>query len=138
MSILLFKKIVFFFLLAAGIFIVLFTLLNWNYMWQNIRYDFTRHLKITTTTAVAARGAPNMLFVPSLGISAPIIYATATTESVWQADLLSGVVHYPGTAYRASLGIVIFLATVQTTFGPMATTKPFLPCCPKLLWAIKS
>lgn len=42
--------------------------------------------------------AANTLSIPSLGIEAPLVYITGTTETDFQEALAEGVVHYPGTA----------------------------------------
>lgn len=47
---------------------------------------------------------PNMLIIPSLGISAPIQYVEQTDEESFQSALASGVVHYPGTAEIGQYG----------------------------------
>ena len=45
-----------------------------------------------------------MLSIPSLSITAPIVYATGSSETVFQTDLKNGVVHYPGTANPGQSG----------------------------------
>ena len=94
--------------LAFIIFIVLFVSANFNFFWQNVSFYFHPHSKplppVTTTASSTPLGQPNMLTIPSLNITAPIIYATATSETIFQADLINGVVHYPHTANPGQSG----------------------------------
>lgn len=51
-------------------------------------------------------GEPNMVYVPDVGIEAPIIYITQeeNNEEGYQAALTKGVVLYPGTAKPGAFG----------------------------------
>src|SRR5581483_1280059 len=83
-----------------AIFIFLFIAANYDYFWQNFHYSVSPHpvLKPPTPTPASPKVAPNILAIPSLGISVPVVYATGTSEKIFQADLINGVVHYMGTA----------------------------------------
>lgn len=58
----------------------------------------------TATAMVPETGEPDLLEIPSLGISAPIVYVDKKDEAVYQAALKRGVVHFPGTALPGELG----------------------------------
>ncbi len=49
---------------------------------------------------------PNVLQIPTLGISAPINYLDQPDESLFQQSLQTGVVHYPGSANLGQEGNV--------------------------------
>ncbi len=49
---------------------------------------------------------PNVLSIPSLQITAPIVYITEKGEAVYTEALGRGVVHYPGTAKPGEFGNV--------------------------------
>ncbi|MDR3643427.1 MAG: sortase [Candidatus Doudnabacteria bacterium] len=93
--------------LTAIIFAGLLVIFNYNYFWQNIRYDLygVKQAAFPAAPVPSAAGAHSyILAVPSLGISAPVIYATATGETAFQAALKNGVAHYPGTADPGQTG----------------------------------
>lgn len=48
--------------------------------------------------------SPFMLSIDSLNIRVPIVYVYAATEKEFQAGLIDGVVHYPGTALPGQAG----------------------------------
>lgn len=54
----------------------------------------------------AATDIKNILEIPSLNISAPIIYPATVSEDLFQTDLQKGVVHYPNTANPGQNGNV--------------------------------
>lgn len=87
-------------LLAA--LVVVFMILNFGYFWANINFLIHKpeipSAQAVPKSAVNAKAQPNLLTINSLGIQAPIVYATATNETAYQAALINGVVHYPGTA----------------------------------------
>ena len=88
------KKIVF----AIVVFFVLFDLINIHYIKQYVQFHLFYKSAVGAVTTSSQKVEPNMLAIPSLDILAPIVYATASNETVFQADLKNGVVHYPGTA----------------------------------------
>ena len=47
---------------------------------------------------------PDTLYIQSLGISVPVKYVDEPTEQLFQAALVDGVVHYPGTALPGDPG----------------------------------
>ncbi len=50
------------------------------------------------------RAAPNMLYIPTLGIAAPIVESVESTESAYQKALESGVVRHPQSAQVGTVG----------------------------------
>lgn len=84
--------------------LLLVLLLASNFLWHNIYFRlFTGRVKTykaqsTAVTAVPKKGEPDTLTVPSLKITAPIVYINEANEPTFQKALQSGVVHYPGTA----------------------------------------
>jgi len=89
--------------------VVVFAILNFGYFAANFSYFFSRPaFKQSTALQNAAipqaKMQPNTLIVDSLGINAPIQYATTTGETAFQAALINGPTHYPGTANPGQLG----------------------------------
>ncbi len=89
-----------FFILALAIMLGLVFLTNAGFFWKNTGYDlgFRSAVPSPSSTSTPAKLSPNFLSVPSLGITAPIVFAEKPTEKSFQAALLNGVGHYPGTA----------------------------------------
>lgn len=52
----------------------------------------------------AAKVEPNMLWIDSLGIKAPIVEVTARNEKAYQEALKHGIGHFPGTAAAGQWG----------------------------------
>lgn len=48
----------------------------------------------------------NYIYIPKIKVAAPMVWPQSTSESVINADLLKGVVHYPGTAEPGQKGNV--------------------------------
>lgn len=51
---------------------------------------------------------PNQLAIPSIGLTAPLVYVDKTDEVTFQRALERGVVHYPGTANVGEMGNAYF------------------------------
>lgn len=85
-------------------------LLNAPYFYKQIKYFFSgegsgaHQVTLTENPATPNIGESNILNIPSLGITAPIVEAQisegqkTSTEKDFQEALKTGVVHYPGTA----------------------------------------
>ncbi len=80
-------------------------LLNFDYFRQNVEFVLRRE-KPTRQISVREKIDPNVLMIPALNITVPVLYATAVNESEFQALLIDGVVHYPGTADAGEVGNV--------------------------------
>lgn len=92
---------------AILIFCCLFIIVNVNFFVQHILYYGRRNTNKSVLIVPSKRPAlakPNLVIIPSLNITAPIVYATSTTEQNFQANLKNGVVHYPGTALPGQAG----------------------------------
>ena len=90
-------------LMALGLVVLVFTVMDFNFLWFNIKNN-VKKTPILPTTITQPQGAPNQLNIPSLNITAPIIYVEKTNEADFQAALKNGVVHYPGTAVPGGNG----------------------------------
>ena len=87
-----------------GVLAAVFLILNFGYFWANLKFLLHHPSPSPAVVAVDVKITPNTLIIDSLGIQAPIQYATATNETAYQAALINGVVHYPGTANPGELG----------------------------------
>ena len=96
-----FKKILFTLLVCA----CLIVLLNFSFFWQNIRFTFVKP-RPAEQAAAGKQTAADTLTIDSLGIQAPVIYASGKTEKIFQSALAGGVVHYPDTANPGEPGNV--------------------------------
>jgi len=92
--------------LTLLIFAGLLVLANFGYFWQNVHYEMAGVKPVAQPVAATSqlKVQPTLLSVPSLGITAPIVYAQEPNETSFQAALLNGVAHYPGTADPGQFG----------------------------------
>lgn len=96
--------------IAAVLFFVLFAM-SFNFLWSNA-YFFLFSGKARVYVSPTAQknvtrpemGEPNTLHIPSLKITAPIIYIDEANENAFQKALQNGVVHYPKTAEQGKVG----------------------------------
>lgn len=92
-------------LLVLGFLVLAFLVSNAGYFWQRGSFSFSKPPQISTEADSQKQTAePDRLWIPSLGIEAPLIYATEVKEDHFQEQLEKGVVHYPGTALPGQLG----------------------------------
>ncbi len=101
------------FVVAVGIVLVVFVALNFGFVRANMEYwwqiccggGYGEQSKEETNT-------PNMLYISSLGVEAPLVYMEdeggKPSEADFQTALENGVVHYPGTAEVGELGNAYF------------------------------
>jgi LPXTG-site transpeptidase (sortase) family protein len=95
-----------------GVLAVAYILLNYQYFWTNIRFSLWHRQSAPVTVVFQPSssnqptGQANLLEIPSLDIKVPIIYATEQSEQAYQAALINGVVHYPGTPEPGQYGNV--------------------------------
>jgi len=92
----------------VGVLLGLFLILNFNYFVANLKLIYNRPqiTYIAEHSQIQATMTPDTLIIQSLGITAPVVYATEKTEKAYQAALINGVVHYPDTANPGQLGNV--------------------------------
>ncbi|OGE82171.1 MAG: hypothetical protein A3B10_02240 [Candidatus Doudnabacteria bacterium RIFCSPLOWO2_01_FULL_44_21] len=110
-------------LLGLGLLLVIiaFVVSNWQYFWQNAKYEVIADpktelnqpdqvippsLPIGSPSTVQAPKFDQIgnLSISSLGVSVPIMQVYEVSERAFQAALIYGVVHYPTTAQIGSLG----------------------------------
>lgn len=100
-------------LYAGGVFVglaALFLLANSGFFLKHLGYRFnppsinTPEPGATDPYLLALAGTPNRLRIPSLGIDAPIVEASARTQAAYKTALRQGVAHLPGTAEPGSAG----------------------------------
>ena len=101
------KKILKSFLLALGLLIVAFVILDSAYF----SYQIGRIFKGKTSTyifsgqiQVPEKLPANHLVIKNLDISSPIIYIDKKDDNVYEDALQQGVVHFPGTVLPGELG----------------------------------
>jgi LPXTG-site transpeptidase (sortase) family protein len=95
--------------IVFGLLLLAFLILDFNYFLGNLEFLFRgqthTYQNITNNQSLPQQKMQaNSLIIDSLNINAPIQYATATNETAYQAALINGVVHYPGTANPGQLG----------------------------------
>lgn len=64
---------------------------------------FVENIKTTYTDK------QNVLEIPSLSLSTPIVFATSTDKNVLLGNLDQGVVYYPGSVYPGQVGQIVVL-----------------------------
>lgn len=115
--------------------------INAPYFWTRLKYaahtpnpksvlqSISRDIPTDTT-----KGAwqPNTLAIPSLGITAPIQYATERDEPTFQKLLKAGVVHYPGTALPGKVGNMFIFGHSSDYAWSGGNYKTVLALLPKL------
>jgi len=116
-------------ILGIGLALSVFIIMNWNYLWQNIKFKFVEPAPVsvtpeiidyptpsgeqTPTPTASGKSAPlspikfdpaGTLIIQSLGIKVPVMNVYEASERQFQAALIEGVVHYPGTAAAGQVG----------------------------------
>jgi LPXTG-site transpeptidase (sortase) family protein len=92
-------------LIIIGVLLAVFLILDFGYFWANVKFLFYHPPAASINIPVAKTYAqPNILIIDSLGIRVPIQYPTTTDENAYQAALINGVAHYPGTVNPGELG----------------------------------
>lgn len=96
--------------LVLGVAILLFIFLNNAYFLAQLKYYFPVSNNAppshTDEVKVQIHDTSNLLEIPSLNITAPVVYVNESNEKAFQAALVDGVVHYPGTAKPGESGNV--------------------------------
>jgi LPXTG-site transpeptidase (sortase) family protein len=95
-------------LIFLGMLFLFFFVMDANYAFTNLRVYLHREIPHEESPEVlpAVSLQPDVISIPSLQISAPVIYITQKGEGVYTEALARGVVHYPGTAMPGELGNV--------------------------------
>ncbi len=87
--------------IMVGVLLAVFVLLNLNYFISNFQFFFhgyTKNYNDQPNTVAHVALPANTVEIDDVGIKAPIVYITGKTEKDYQAGLINGVVHFPGTA----------------------------------------
>lgn len=108
-------------IVAAG-----FVGLNYQYFGAQLNYYFGNRGEVR----IAEMREPNMIYIDSLGIEAPLVYIEEIGEPVFQEALANGVVHYPGTAEIGKRGNTFFFghsSDFPTKPGSYKTVFALLP-----------
>ena len=124
--------------IAIILFCLVFGALNWMYFKEQFKYYLDppgRGSELVTSDQMAGRNEdetaqPDMLWIDSLGIVAPIQYVEGTTEEVFQVALQKGIVHYPGTSPPGAPGNAYFFghsSDFPTAKGDYKTVFALLP-----------
>lgn len=128
--------IVFFLAILVAVFAM-----NAPYIWARIKFaastpDQKAVLKSISLAEIVdtSKGAwqPNTLAISSLGVTAPIEYATQKDEKHFQELLKSGVVHYPGTALPGEVGNMFIFGHSSDYAWSKGNYKTVLALLPKL------
>lgn len=115
--------------------------MNGPYVWARLKFAATTPdqkavLKSISLTEMAdtTKGAwqPNTLAIPSLGVTAPIQYATQRDEKHFQALLKNGVVHYPDAALPGEVGNMFIFGHSSDYAWSGGRYKTVLALLPKL------
>lgn len=96
-------------LVVIAVLLAVFLVLDVNFFWANLKFMFAGHKNTYQTSLAPALEAgqktePDILIINSLNIKVPVVYVDSKTEKDFQAGLINGVVHYPGTANPGQLG----------------------------------
>lgn len=132
------KKQLFRILLPIALVLGIFAILNADYIRIQIVYAITGPAKVSsgekalTIPGRPATGTPNTLTIPSIGVEAPILYATTKDEESLQKLLLDGVVHYPGTADPGQPGNAYIFGHSSDARWSRGKYKTVLALLPKL------
>ncbi|HEX5429893.1 MAG TPA: sortase [Patescibacteria group bacterium] len=94
--------------LAVGLVLLLWVASNFEYFWKNLDFLIRHPQAAPIETKPQETMTPNEIIIPSLGITAPLQYASGTSEQEFQDLLAQGVVHYPGTSLPGEAGNAYF------------------------------
>jgi sortase A len=121
-----FKKRLLFF---AILLLLTFVGLNWQFFYTQVKY-YTHPPVPLAEQKPETKVEPNLLWIPKLGITAPIIYVEEESENIFQEALQKGVVHYPKTAQVGESGNVYIFghsSDFATAKGNYKTVFALLP-----------
>jgi len=102
---------------------------NYQYFGKQIGYWWRTEVTHVPLVPVEYR-TPNTVYLPTLGIEAPLVYITDIGEPAFQAGLAQGVVHYPNTAAVGQPGNAFFFghsSDFATKPGHFKTVFALLP-----------
>ncbi len=106
---------------GIGLAAAIFLLLNSPFLWKNLQFVWHHPEPQSPGQSAGANTTvqPDMLWIDSLNITAPIKYVDEANEAVFQEALQDGAVHYPGTALPGQPGnVYIFGHSSDYIFTP--------------------
>lgn len=115
------------------------SLLNWGFVSARVSFFFHKPNAATVIQPKTEATAPSegawpkdTLAIPSLGISAPVIYDVAQNEEAFQVALQSGVVHYPGSSLPGEVGNVYIFGHSSDYAWSKGSYKSVFAVLPKI------
>src|SRR5579872_4327564 len=110
------KKIALKIALSIALIVAAAAILDYPWISANLKFLLSQKLNPAPTAqknSAALKGQPNQLQIPSLKITAPVVYVDQANETAFQAGLKNGVVHYPGTALPGQIGNVYIWTLIR-------------------------
>lgn len=113
--------------------VLVYSVLNWQYLYVQVKYYLDPpqvQPSSTETEELEPSGEPDRISIPSLGITAPVVYTDDEDEDSFQKALQNGVVHYPNTAHPGEPGNVYIFghsSDFPTAPGNYKTVFALLP-----------
>lgn len=131
------KWLLFFLATAAVVVIILnfrYFALQFNFLLSGKTTRIEMPKQETLTNGEVKKVQSNYLWIPSLGIEAPVVYVKEVNESQFQKALAGGVVHFPETAKPGEFGNVYIFGhssdyawskgAYKTVFALLTKIKP--------------
>lgn len=122
--------------ILIGILPVVILVLNFNYFLANFRYLFGGRTYVYVFSEsykrIPKKMQANWLEISSLNISAPVVYVTENSETVYQKALEQGVVHFPGTSNPGDLGNAYFFGHSSDFFWNQGKYKTVFAVLPSI------
>lgn len=123
--------------ILVAVCLAVFLILDFSYVWANVKFMFrgnknTNQSGVATTEQSQKIMEPNLLIIDSLGIQAPVIYISEKTEKAYQAALINGVVHFPGTANPGQSGNVYIFGHSSDFFWSKGHYKSIFAVLPRI------
>lgn len=114
--------------------VVLFFAANFEFFWKHARFTKLALAPESSYTQnpAATSSSASVIDIPSLHISAPIVFVEGTSEAVFQKALKDGVVHYPGTALPGQLGTCYIFGHSSDYFWSGGKYKTVFALLPKI------
>ena len=120
--------------IVLGVAALLFIVINLPSYWTIVRTSLRPAPKPVALVhnQKQEQGSPNLLEIPSLGITAPVVYVDQDNENAFQAGLKNGVVHYPGTALPGQGGNVYIFGHSSDYFWSDGHYKTVFAALPQI------
>lgn len=119
-------------LIAFAVLIATLLVAQWPYFWRQIKFRLSPESVQISKPGLQEKMQPNRLLIPSLGITAPILYAERVSEADFQKALQNGVVHYPNTAKPGEFGNVYIFGHSSDYAFSVGNYKTVFALLPKI------